>query len=205
MTTEQTPPPIAGALRTTGSQPTRPSLITSNYAPVVAKVPPPLPVRVSEFFWILSLAAGAVGIVYAFIIRADQVEHIAERVRGVDATRAEETVTTTADIIYWSMFGTLVAIVLLQILLVVSFANRRPRARWWLLATVLLQAVALIITREFADTGATADPLKLILIAQGALAALGLLWSLLPVALRWTARGVDIRRGPDSFSTGGDV
>ena len=199
------PSPTPGALRTNRSRPDRPSLTTSNYAPVVAKKPPPLPIRVSELFWILSLAAGAVGVVYAFIIRADQLEHISERVRGVDDTRAEETVTATADIIFWSVFGALVAIVLLQILFLVSFANRRPHARWWLLATLLLQGVVLVVTREFTSADASAEPLRLILLAQAGLAVLGLLWSLLPVGLRWTARGVDIRRGPDGLDSGGDL
>lgn len=198
MTTDPTP----GALRTTRAQPPRPTLATSNHAPVVAKVPPPLSVRLSELFWILSLAVGAVGIVYTFIIRSDQTAHIADRVRGVDAARADETVSTTADIIYWSIFGVLVAVVLLQVLFLVSFANRRPGARWWLLGTVLLHAVALVAAREFSGDEASADPLRLILLIQGGLAVVGLLWSLLPGALRWTARGIDVRRGPESFGAG---
>ncbi|MBB4139994.1 hypothetical protein BKA10_001788 [Microbacterium invictum] len=203
MTTEPTATP--GALRTPRSQPPRPTLATSNHAPVVAKVPPPFSVRLSELFWILSLAAGAVGVVYMFIIRADQTAHIEERVRGVDATRADETVTATADIIYWSLFGALVAIVLLQILFLVSFANRRAGARWWLLGTLLLQAVVLVAMREFTSEEASADPLRLILLLQGGLAVVGLLWSLLRGALRWTARGIDVRRGPESFGAGGDL
>lgn len=217
MTTEQpsTPPRSAatpgavrtasGPLRTARAQPTRPSLITSNHAPVVAKVPPPLSVRLSQLFWILSLAVGAVGVVYAFIVRADQLEHIADRVRAVDASRADETVTATADILYWSVFGALVAVVLLQILFLVSFSSRRPRARWWLLATLLLQGVVLVVTQEFTDAGSSAEPLRLLLLIQVGLAVVGLLWSVLPAALRWTARGVDVRRGPENFGSGGDL
>lgn len=203
MTTEQNPAP--GPLRTTRSQPTRPSLTTTNHPPVVARVPPPVPVRLSELFWILSLAVGAVGIVYAFIIRTDQLVHIADRVRAVDATRADETVAATADIIYWSVFGALVTVVLLQILFAVSFANRRPRARWWLLATLLLQGIVLVVTREFTGADSSAEPLRLVLLIQLGFAVLGLLWSLLPVALRWTARGVDVRRGPENFGASGDL
>ncbi len=202
MTTE--PSPTRGALRTTRAQPPRPTLTTTNHAPVVAKVPPPFSVRLSELFWILSLAVGAVGVVYMFIIRADQTAHIADRVRGVDAARADETVTATADIIYWSLFGVLVAIVLLQILFLVSFANRRAGARWWLLGTLLLHAVTFVAVREFSGE-TSANPLRLILLVQGGLALVGLLWSVLPGALRWTARGIDVRRGPEGYSAGGDL
>lgn len=202
MTTE--PSPTHGALRTTRAQPPRPALTTTNHAPVVAKVPPPFSVRLSELFWILSLAVGAVGVVYLFIIRADQTAHIADRVRGVDAGRADETIEATADIVYWSLFGVLVAVVLLQVLFLVSFANRRAGARWWLLGTVLLHAVAFIAAREFSGES-SADPLRLILLIQGGLAVVGLLWSVLPAALRWTARGIDVRRGPEGFSPGGDL
>lgn len=205
MTTEQSPTPTPGALRTTRAQPTRPSLATSNHAPVVAKVPPPLPVRLSQLFWILSLAVGAVGIVYTFIIRTDQLEHIADRVRGIDASRADETVTATADILYWSVFGALVTVVLLQILFLVSFSSRRPRARWWLLATLLLQGLVLVIAREFTTSDSSAEPLRLLLLIQLGLAVIGMLWSTLPGALRWTARGVDVRRGPESFGASGDL
>jgi len=77
---------------------------------------------------------GACAIVYLVIIRASQLPDIAKLVESVDDTRAEQTYSTTADIIFWSFFGVIVAIALVQIALLVSFSNRRPKIRWWLLA-----------------------------------------------------------------------
>lgn len=200
MSTEPRVP--VGRLRTTRDQPDRPALTTRNHAPVVAHVPPPLSVRASQLLWILSLAAGGVGVGYAFIVRKDLLDVIGERVLAIDPGRAEETVTLTSDILYWSLFGGLVAVLLVQLVFLVSFANRRPRARWWLFGSMLLHGGLLVVAVEFAALETSAEPLRLILLAQLGLAALGLLVSLIPAALRWTARGVDIRRGPEAVGTG---
>lgn len=186
----------APQLRTTRTQPERPTLTTANHAPVVAQLPPPVSVRISQLLWILALAVGAFAVAYAFIIREDQLEVISDRVRTVNPNRADETVTTTADILYWSLFGALVAVVLLQLVFLVSFMNRRRRARWWLLATLLLLGAIAVVGVEFVGVGTTADPMRMILLLQAGLAVLALLVGLLPPAIRWTARGIDVRRGP---------
>ncbi|WP_261165286.1 hypothetical protein [Microbacterium sp. Marseille-Q6965] len=156
-------------------------------------LPPPISVRLSETAWILSLVLGAVAVVYLFIIRQDVQPSIIEMAKTVDDSRAEETYTSVADILYWSVFGALVAVLLVQVTLLVSFANRRLKARWGLFGTLLFQAILFLLAREFVVRGDSALPLENILLIQLGLAALGLLFSLLPGALRWTARQHDVR------------
>jgi hypothetical protein len=153
-------------------------------------------VRASQVLWFLSLLAGAAAIVYFFVIRQTQLPLIADTARAVDGTRAEQTYSSAADIIFWSVFGLLVAVVFLQIVFQVSFSNRRPHARWWQFGSLLFQAGLVLIARQMVAIGERGVVLDRILLIQLGLAALGLLVSLLPQALRWTARKYDVRRGP---------
>jgi len=153
-------------------------------------------VRFAQLFWILSFAVGAFAVVYFFIIREKQLPLIGDVVRGVAEGRSDETYTTAADIIFWSIFGTMLAILLIQITLMVSFMGRRPRVRWWQMATVLLQAVVVLLSLELVASGSDGEFLRQLLVIQLGLALLGLLVSTLPAAIAWSARGVDIRRGP---------
>lgn len=187
--------PDGPGAREKAGAPGRPPLSGKAGAPVLVKLPPPFTVRLSQISWVLSLGAGAVAVVYMFVIRQAQLPAIVELVRAVDGTRAEATYTTAADIVFWSVFTPAVALVLVQIALQVSFANRRPNVRWWLFGTLLFQAGVLLIAREFVAFGERGLPLDRIMLIQLGLAALGLLLSLLPPALRWTARRHDVRRG----------
>lgn len=175
--------------------PGRPSLTGKEAAPVLVKLPPPFFVRLSQIAWVLSLVAGGVAIAYLFVIRQAQLPAIADLVRSVDSSRADVTYTTAADIVFWSVFAPLAVIVLAQIAMQVSFANRRPNVRWWQLGSLLFLGGVYLIARELVAFGERGQPLERILFIQLGLAALGLLLSLLPQALSWTARKHDVRRG----------
>lgn len=174
--------------------PARPSLSDKAAAPVLVKLPAPASVRLSQLCWVLSLAVGAAAVVYLFIIRQQQLPDIVALIRGVDDTRADATYDTAADILYWSVFGALVGIVLVQVALLVSFSNRRPKMRWWLLGSVLLLAATFLVCRELVAVGDRGVPLVRVMLLQIGLAVLGLLFSTLPAALHWTARQHDVRR-----------
>jgi cytochrome c oxidase subunit IV len=174
--------------------PGRPPLSNPNTAPVLAKLTPPFSVRVCELFWIVSFFVGGFAIVYYFIIRKEQLPLISDAVRAVDATRSEQTYTTAADIIFWSVFGILVGVLLVQITLLVSFMGRRPQMRWWQLLTWVIQVATLALSLDLALTGSRAAPLRLILAAQCGLVLLALLAGVMPKALAWSARQHDIVR-----------
>lgn len=161
----------------------------------MVKLPAPVSVRLSQLCWVLSIATGAVGVVYLFVIRQPQMPEIVALIRGVDGSRADETYQTAADIIFWTVFGAMVAILLCQITFLVSFSNRRPHTRWWLLGTVLLQGVVFLICREMVAVGDRGAPLISVMLIQLGLAVIALLVSTLRKALRWTARRVDVQRG----------
>lgn len=176
--------------------PARPPLASPNAAPVVAKVSPPASVRLAQLLWILSFFVGGFVVVYFFIIREKQLPLIADKVRAAVEGRADESYDTGADIIFWSVFGVMVALLLMQIVLLVSFMGRRPGIRWWLLATFIAQAVLMLLSLELISGGTDGEFLRQLIFIQLGLMLLGLLISTLPGALAWTARGVDIRRGP---------
>ena len=162
----------------------------------MAKVTPPISIRLSQLLWILSLAVGAFSVVYFFIIREEQLPLMADVVRGVTEGRSEESYATAADILFWSLFGAMVGILLIQITLLVSFMGRRPRVRWWQLGTLLVQVLVLLLSLELVASGSDGQFMRQLLTVQVVLVALALLVSTLPGAIAWSARGVDVRRGP---------
>jgi hypothetical protein len=151
-------------------------------------------VRVSQFLWVMSLLAGGIAVVYLFVIREDQLPFIADVVRGVAEGRSDETYDAAADIIYWSVFGIAVGLLLWQIVLLVSFSNRKPHVRWWQLATVILQILLFLLSLEVVAVGDNGPLVRQVLLAQWGLALVALLFSTFRGALQWTARRHDVRR-----------
>lgn len=174
--------------------PERPSTTSVNAAPVLTKRPPPFTVRLAQLLWVLSLLTGGVGVVYLFVIREDEVPLITEVVKKAAEGRSDETYTAAADIVHWSFFAVMVALLLIQIGLLVSFTNRKPNVRWWQLATVIAQTGILLLSAEFFAAGEHGQVLRQVLFAQWSLALLALLFSAFRGALQWTARKHDVRR-----------
>lgn len=193
-------PPFAAPTR---DAPLRPALYNKEGMPVLVKMPPPASVRLAMVCWILSLIAGAAGAAYLFIIRIPQLPEIADVFRDVEPDRADETYELAADIVFWSVFGVLVAVLLIQITLLVAFSNRRPRMRWWIFGSTILLGIVFVLSREIIMVTERGVPLERILLIQLALLVLGILLSILPGALRWTARKHDVRRGSE-LSSGGE-
>jgi hypothetical protein len=201
----QPPAYTAGAAPTGGAAPPpyrreapeRPTLSSPNTAPVLTKVPPPFTVRLSQFLWVLSLLAGGIAIVYLFVIREDQLPLISDAVRAVADGRSDETYAAAADIIFWSVFGISVALTLIQVVLLVSFANRKPHVRWWQLGTVVAQIVVFLLSLEIVAVGQNGPLVRQVLLAQWGLALLALLFGAFRNALAWTARRYDVRRAGD--------
>jgi hypothetical protein len=192
-------PAIESAVATTGRRreaPERPPVASPNAAPVLVKLTPPFSVRASQVLWILSFAVGGFAVVYFFVIRQTQLPLIADVVRGVSGGRAEQTYETAADVVFWIVFSVMVAALLTQITLLVSFMSRRPKMRWWQLATLAVQVLLLLLSMELVAIGERGEPLRLLLAAQCGLVLLALLCSVFPKAIAWSARQHDIRRGP---------
>lgn len=184
---------VSGAPRHT--PPERPTLASSNQPPVLVKQTAPFPVRLCQLLWALSFAVGGAAIVYFFIIRQDQLPLIADTIRAVNAERVEETYTRAADIVFWSIFAAMVSLLLVQITLLVSFMNRRPGVRWWQLTTLMGQALIFALADRLVTSGDKGESLHQLLAAQCVLVLSALLVSNLPVAIAWTARRHDVRRG----------
>lgn len=170
---------------------------------MLIKATPPFTVRASEFFWILAFAMALFNIVYLFIIRKDLLPLISKAAEKIDKSRSTETYSTAADIVFWTVFGLLVAVLLLQITMLVSFMSRKPHVRWWQLVSLLLLLLATGISSSIIALGPQGKILEPLLLGQCALVLLALFFSILPPAMKWSARRHDIRRGPEQ-PAGGD-
>ncbi|CAH0223623.1 hypothetical protein SRABI121_03033 [Microbacterium sp. Bi121] len=176
--------------------PRRPEVTSANVAPVLVKLTPPFEVRLSQFFWIISFAVGAFAVVFLFVVREELLPLIEEVARRVTDGRSDETYTSAADILFWIVFGALVAVLLVQITLMVSFTSRRPNVRWWQLSTLALLALVVVLSPEWVALGSHGAQFQAMIAAQAGLVVLALLCSILPRAMSWSARRVDVRRGP---------
>ena len=185
--------------------PERPPVVKVSSAPVVDHRPPPFLARLSQILWVFGIGLTAFTIVYMFIIRESQLELLIDLIRAIDDTRADETYATTADIIYWSLFGVLVLVVVMQLVMVMSMMNRRPGARWWLFGLLVVQTVVIGAIGQFLGGGERGELLQQVGTPTLALGGVGLLISLLPPVLRWSAARVDVRRGPIGPSGGSDL
>ncbi len=180
--------------------PERPPLANPNKPPVIVKIPAPFFVRLSQLCWMVSLALGAFIVVYFFVIRETLLPLIQDVLKRNVEGRDDTTYAAAADIVYWAVFGAMVAILLVQITLLVSFSSRRPNVRWWQFGTFVVQVLLYLLALELVAFGEHGPQLRQLFIGQCALVLLGLLCSITPKALRWTARQHDVRRG-----TGGDA
>jgi len=177
--------------------PTRPPTSSTNGAPVMVRLTPPFEVRAGQFFWIVSFAVGAFAAVYLFALRLELLPLIEDVARSVTTGRSDETYEAAADIVFWIVFGTLVGVLLTQITLLVSFSARRPQVRWWQFGTIVLQGALVALSPEWVALGEHGAQFQTVIAAQAGLALLALLCSILPRALAWSARRVDVRReGP---------
>ena len=143
--------------------------------------------------------------VYLFVIRQEQLPLIADVARGVTEGRSDETYDSAADIVFWVIFGLVVAMLLVQITLLVSFMSRRPHVRWWQLATWGVQVIVLLLSMEWVAIGDRGEPLRLLFAAQAGLVLLALIASVFPKAIAWSARQHDVRRGHDGVIGNGDL
>ena len=176
-------------------RPDRPSLRSPNLPPVLARKAPPFSVRLTQLLWALSFIAGAVAIVYFFVVRQDLLPLVSDAIRAVDGTRSDETYDRAADIFFWSAFAVMVTLLLVQITLLVSFTNRRPGVRWWQFATLVMQAPLYALALEIVGGGEYGAMLRQMLTAQCGLVLLALLVSSLPNAVNWSVQQHDVRRG----------
>jgi len=175
--------------------PERPSLANPNKPPVIVKVPAPFFVRLSQLFWMVSLALGAFIVVYFFVIRETLLPLIQDVLKTVAEGRDDTTYATAGDILYWTVFAGMVTILAIQITLLVSFSSRRPNVRWWQLGSFVVQVLLYLLALELVALGEHGTQLRQLFIGQCALVLLGLLCSITPKALNWSARQHDVRRG----------
>lgn len=175
--------------------PERPSLLSGNAPPVLVKSPPPLSIRLSQSLWVSSFVVGVVLIVYFFVIREDQLQPIMDVVREVDPERSDDAYERAANIIFWSVFGSLIALLLAQITLLISFMNRKPGVRWWQFFTLILQGLLLALASELVGAGDSGELLRQIHVLQLLLVLLALLASNVAGGVAWSARRHDVRRG----------
>lgn len=183
--------------------PPRPALDPRVHPPVLIKRRPPVVVRFSQAFWILSIAVGVMALAYLLIIRSVHREDVAEFVRSIDPTRADATYLSVADVIIWSVFGAMTAILLIQVTGQVAYANRRPGVRWWMLGTLLAQIALFPLMSELVALGSRGQPLRVIVAVQIGCVLLGFLFALMPAALSWTASQHDVGRAGNGEFAGG--
>ena len=170
----------------------------SNTAPVLVKLTPPFSVRMSQLFWILSFAVGGVLRSSTCSSSARSSCRSSPMSPGASPRGARARPTRGRRHHLLVVFGMMVAVLLVQITLLVSFMSRRPHIRWWQLADAGVQVILLLLSAgDGRDRRAGAAAAAIFLRRSSDSSLLALLASVLPQAIAWSARQHDVRRGRD--------
>jgi hypothetical protein len=163
----------------------------------IRKVPPPASaVLAARSLWVTSIVVGVAAVVFAFLSRGDQLQPLIEVVGDLQPDLAVDDREPIAAAIIIGGLGGLAIVFLAEALLVRFMAVRaRGRARWGLVAMVVLNVLLCAVAASFIAVGQYGVLAASLLAAQLLLACAALVASFLPSATAWFRREDQARRG----------
>ena len=181
------------------AMPPRPAMSDSTPAPLRKAPPPALPVLAARSLWVASIVGAVAAIVFAFLSRAEQLGPLAEIVGGLQPDLAAAERDAVAATVIVGSLSALAVVALAEALLVRSMVVlARGRARWGLVALVVVNALVCVVISTFVAIGQYGALSAGLLVAQLLLACAALVAGFLPSASAWLGREHKSRRGADA-------
>ncbi|WP_264793820.1 hypothetical protein [Arthrobacter mangrovi] len=167
------------------TMPRRPQMSDLTPAPIHARIPPPGTIKAARAAWILSFLAAALMGTIAYFARDKELERLRQLINGMQQADAD-TLHAVASAVLWGSLAVVGLVVLVEMVLLAALMRRRSGVRWVQLGVLLLHGGATVLADAvLVDVAEQGPYLRVLLLAQLALAAAGLLTSLLPGAERW--------------------
>lgn len=178
------------------AMPPRPAMSDSTPAPLRKAPPPALTVLAARSLWVASIVGAVAAIVFAFLSRAEQLGPLADIVgRLQPGLEAAEREAVAATVIVGSLSALAVVLLAEAILVRSMVVLARGRARWGLLALVLVNVLVCVVISAFVAIGQYGAISAGLLVAQLLLACAALVAGFLPSASAWFGREHQARRG----------
>jgi drug/metabolite transporter (DMT)-like permease len=150
---------------------------------------PPQPsraVNVARALWLLSFVAGLLAVVFAFLSRDVQIDHLRTLVKDLRPEQDAETLKTVASTVFWGCLGAIVLVIAVEALNLRVLMRRHGGARWTLLFLVLVQAAVTVLAIAFLGSpGSEGNAILVLLAAALVLAGAALVACALPGAGAW--------------------
>jgi hypothetical protein len=155
-------------------------------APVLQPIVPTRQVKAARTLWLVSFAAGSIAILFAFVSRDEQLGRLRDLITGLAPERDPETLAALASLVFWGTLGLLALVIVIEAILLRVMMRGRGGARWALMLVLFLNAGVLLIADALVIApGDEGLYLRICLVAQLALAGVGLVLSLFPGASAW--------------------
>lgn len=168
-----------------GAPPRRPEMSNVAPAPVPVKVPPPRSMVISKVLWIVSLVLGASTLLLALLSQEAHLGRLDDLVNELATEQGIEAADAAAGIAFWGSLGALALITVLEAILVLVMLRGRGAARWVLLALLPLHFFVVLLTDAFLGLGDYGLVFSVMLLGQLLLAAIAVVFSLLPASSAW--------------------
>jgi hypothetical protein len=167
-------------------RPERPPMSNRSPAPICRRTPPTTTVSAARSLWILSFLLGLVTVAFTYLSRDGQLDRLRMLSTELRPGQTAETLGSVAALVFWSILGALVLVIIVEALLLGIMMRQRGGARWALLAVLVIHgalwvlADAVLIAHEESELY-----LRLLLVAQLITACVAWVVSLLPGAAAW--------------------
>lgn len=140
----------------------------------------------SRSLWLLSYLLGVVAVAFTYLSRNAQLERLRTLSSDVRPGEAAETLDSVAALVFWSMLGALVLVIVVEALLLAVMMRQRGGARWALLVVLVFHGAAWALADAVLIGPDAPEPyLQLLLMAQLVTACVAWVVSLLPGARAW--------------------
>ena len=158
----------------------------SRPAPVLQSAKPTRQVKWARTLWLVSFGAGSIALLFAFVSRDEQLSRLRELVTDLAPEQDAATLAALASLVFWGALGLVALVIVIEAIVVRVMMRGHGGARWALMIMLVVNAgVVLIADALVIAPGDEGLYLRICLIAQLALAGVGLVLSLVPGAGRW--------------------
>ncbi|WP_314324527.1 hypothetical protein [Paenarthrobacter ilicis] len=151
---------------------------------------PPGPARISRTLWVAGFVAGVAVIVTGFLGRDAHFERLKSMIATMVPDSDAKAVDGATAVVFLGSLALLALVFVVEAVLVAVVFKRRTWARWALMPVLLLNAVVIVMTRDFVVApGPDGLMATVLLAAQFVLAGAGLVLLFLPPTTAWLLSG----------------
>jgi hypothetical protein len=154
-------------------------------APIQKKTNPSPKIKAGRSLWLASFAAGVTALLFIIFDQERRMEPLRQIVTDLAPDRDAGTLDAVVALVFWGSLGGIALVILIQMLLLWVVMRRHGWARWALVVVLLVHAGATLLADSFLAAPGDALHIRLLLVAQLALAFVATVIMVLPGTGAW--------------------